>query len=237
MSEGFEKRWRIVYVDDVDSTQEEAKRRLRSGEALDRTVLRALRQRAGRGRRGRTFVSAAGGSYQSLVVRDVDGRWRTGGVTLALSAGVAEAFEARRVAVRLKWPNDLLDAQGRKCGGLLAEHAREHLIVGVGVNAEDAPEEFGAVGAPLATVHDAVLEGVERGLLIALDPDRLAAAFAPWDALAGRTVTVERAGDGERVVGVARGVAADGALRVATRAGPVVRVTDGSVREVDPPLA
>lgn len=227
-------RWRVVELGDVDSTQEEAKRRLRAGEALDGLVLRAARQLAGRGRRGRTFVSEAGGSYQSFVLDDPEGRWRGGGTLLALTVGVAEALAARGVRVGAKWPNDLLDAGSGKCGGLLAEHVRGHLVVGVGLNAGEGPDGFGRLALDLPATHEAALDGIDRGLRLAAAPDRLPAAYARWDALSGRGLTV-LAGDGAREVrGTARGVDADGALRLDTPDG-LVSVSSGSVTRIDTP--
>ncbi|MDZ7800773.1 MAG: biotin--[acetyl-CoA-carboxylase] ligase [Trueperaceae bacterium] len=231
--------WRIVQLDEIDSTQEEAKRRLRAGEPLDATVLRAARQRAGRGRRGRSFVSEVGGSYQSLVVRDAEGAWRHGAITLALAVGIAEALAARGAQVGLKWPNDLIDPAGRKCGGLLAEHVHGHLItgVGVGVDVATAPAGFGVVRAPLDAVHAAVMDGVTRGLALADTPVRLPGMFAPWDVLAGRTVSVTPAAAGAGpATGVAEGVTAGGALRLRSPRGDVRTVPGGSVIAVDPSL-
>lgn len=227
--------WRVEALDEIDSTQEEVKRRLRRGDVVAGLVLRAGRQLAGRGRRGRAFASEPGGSYQSLGIADPEGRWRHGATVLALAVGLAEALGARRAGVRLKWPNDLLAEHGPKLGGLMAEHVRDHLVVGVGLNVGASPEGFAALNLPLERVHEAVLEGVERGLVAAAEPDRLPRAYAAWDALAGRTVTVREGEGAAPRRGAAAGIDADGALLLRGPDGEAA-IRTGTVTEVAPPL-
>ena len=61
---------------------------------------------------------------------------------MALAVGLAETFPTYGARVGIKWPNDIL-YKGRKLGGILAEHARGHLLVGVGVNVNNrVPEDL-----------------------------------------------------------------------------------------------
>lgn len=135
--------FRRVHYHELDSTQDEASRRVVAGElatAEARPLLvTADRQTAGRGRRDRPWQSPAGGLWMSLAVplnRPSDAYG-----PLPLVAGLAAATTVERlIGVRalIKWPNDLL-VGGRKLAGLLCtlEPAapRPVAIVGIGVNA------------------------------------------------------------------------------------------------------
>ncbi|MEK6798818.1 MAG: biotin--[acetyl-CoA-carboxylase] ligase [Planctomycetota bacterium] len=140
---------RTIHLESVDSTNEEAKRRLRAGELSTHSCIVAREQTAGRGSRGRKWSSPKdAGIYLSLVHRvgldRADVQTVLGLTTLA--AGVACVEALHRVVgidVRLKPVNDLI-AQGRKLGGILTEAMIENgrpeaLIVGVGVNVRIAP--------------------------------------------------------------------------------------------------
>ncbi len=221
--------FRIESFEELASTQVELRRRLEAGEAVDGLVVRAKRQTQGRGRRGRTWMSAEGGSYQTLAVRDpappVLGR---GGSAVAVAVGMAAAFAGYGVRLQVKWPNDL-HYRGRKLGGVLTEYVRGHLLVGVGINVANEPPEGGIAlrGWDLEGVHGAVLAGIQAGLDGWLDrPGELPQRFAAVDALA-RTEVRLAVGDGE-VRGRAAGIDADGALRVETAEGPVL-VRTGTV--------
>lgn len=239
--------FRIETFDTVPSTQAEMRARLQRGEEVDGLVVRAVAQTQGRGRRGRSFVSAAGGSYQTLAVRDPEppllGR---GGSAVAVAVGLAETFGAYGLRLGIKWPNDLV-YRGRKLGGILTEYLRGHLLVGVGVNvANEAPEGATALrGWDPEGVSGAVLAGIQRGLDAWVeDADALPRRFRPFDVLAGGVVSVEAGG--LLTTGVARGIDQDGCLLLApsdaaaadgalTEAAAPVAVCSGSVARSGPP--
>ena len=120
----------------------------------------AEHQTAGRGRRGRTWVSPFGRNlYLSLMWRfdlalpDLAG--------LSLASGVALARVLQRAGLRghcLKWPNDLL-VDGRKLAGILVEASGEangpcSAIIGVGVNLEIDAEGAESIDQPWTHLRD-----------------------------------------------------------------------------------
>ena len=125
--------WRLH----VRSTQDELSKL--NNEALDGTVLIAETQYAGRGRLARSWFSAVGGIWMSVLLRPT---WPRSHQILPLAFAVATARaigDMTKLSPVIKWPNDLL-VRSRKIAGLLAEavykgNQLDHLILGLGVNA------------------------------------------------------------------------------------------------------
>ncbi len=119
---------RLLMLEEVDSTQDEARRQFLAGTNGPLWVL-ARRQTCGRGRSGRQWISPPGNLHLSLLFRPEAELRRWPELSL-LAALVAHKATARllvqagrrnlRDALSLKWPNDLL-LHGRKLGGILLE--------------------------------------------------------------------------------------------------------------------
>ena len=131
--------WSVRVLDSVDSTNAEAARLIGVGHNMPALVL-AERQTAGRGRRGRKWVSPfAENLYYSLVLRIDGGMQQLEGLSLVVGLAVMHALrESGVVKAGLKWPNDLL-VGGRKVAGILLELMGDpadicHLVIGVGIN-------------------------------------------------------------------------------------------------------
>ena len=230
---------RLEVHDQIDSTNGRLMAEAATG-APSGSVCLAERQTAGRGRRGRTWVSPfAANVYLSVLWRHPLGPAALGGVSLA--AGVTGAAILHRLGlgeVGLKWPNDLL-WRGRKLGGLLLEVAGEaqgpsHLVVGLGVNLRMDAGQGRAIDQPWVDLHQA-LDGqppgrnrlaaaLIDGLLEMLDrfgrvggAGGLAPCLADWerfDLLRGQRIRVQL---GERLFeGDYAGIDPAGALRLDT---------------------
>ncbi|MHC8307624.1 bifunctional biotin--[acetyl-CoA-carboxylase] ligase/biotin operon repressor BirA [Pseudomonas sp. PB3P13] len=131
--------WPILVFDSIDSTNAEALRAIHRGEAAPFFVL-AERQTAGRGRRGRKWVSPfAENIYYSLVLRIEGGMRQLEGLSLVVGLAVLQALRESGVqSAGLKWPNDLLVGQ-KKIAGILLELVGDpadvcHVVLGVGIN-------------------------------------------------------------------------------------------------------
>lgn len=152
--------FRIVDLDEIDSTNLEALRRASAGERGP-VWISARRQLAGRGRSGRTWVSGDGNLAATLLF--APGCPIALLHQLSLLTGVA-VFDAVTALVpghaaagdlRLKWPNDIL-LGGAKAGGILIESTTVGSAVvaaiGIGVNIWEAPaiegREAAAIGGP-----------------------------------------------------------------------------------------
>ncbi|MCY1291294.1 Bifunctional ligase/repressor BirA [compost metagenome] len=98
-------------------------------------------QSAGRGRRGRSWVSPFAESlYYSLVLRLDGGAGQLEGLSLVVGLAVLQALrDSGMTSIGLKWPNDLL-VSGRKIAGILLELSGDpadvcHVVIGIGINA------------------------------------------------------------------------------------------------------
>jgi BirA family transcriptional regulator, biotin operon repressor / biotin---[acetyl-CoA-carboxylase] ligase len=148
--------YRLISYDSIGSTNDEAKRLARAG-ADERTVIWALQQTAGRGRRGRAWVSPRGNFYASLIMRPdcpADHAPQLGFVAALAIGGALAELAACLCGLSYKWPNDVL-VNGCKIAGILLESEMSavgklsFLVVGVGVNLAVAPRdtEFPATSA------------------------------------------------------------------------------------------
>ena len=140
--------YRLLAYDQIDSTNEEAKR-LAAGGAVGGTVVGARAQLAGRGRRGRGWASPPGNLYMSLLLRPASPPARACQLNFVAAVALAEAVSAllpTGASVTLKWPNDVL-IRGAKVSGILLEAAAalgrslDWLIIGVGVNVVSHPAD------------------------------------------------------------------------------------------------
>jgi len=198
----------------------------------------ALDQHAGRGRQGRTWVSAPGNFYGSTLVRV-----RTGDPapqTLSLAAGLA-LIEAVEVAVPdqpllLKWPNDLL-LSGRKLAGILLERSGDRIAAGFGVNLAAAPQltdrEGASLNSKVVPQAFAPLLAASFSRLLQLWRESPSAMLAQaWLARAhpvGSSLTVH-SGSGETVSGTFDGIDPDGALRLRRDDGGLDTIRAGDVQ-------
>jgi BirA family biotin operon repressor/biotin-[acetyl-CoA-carboxylase] ligase len=155
----------LIARDTVGSTNAEALACARAGERGPLWVT-ARAQSAGRGRRGRTWVSEPGNLYATLLLTDPAPPERAAQLSFvaALATHDAIAACAPALAARLsfKWPNDVL-IDGAKLAGILidAEGARPLLVaVGIGVNCRHHPAaaDFSATDLAAAGAAAAVEE-------------------------------------------------------------------------------
>lgn len=233
----------VHVLDQVDSTNLWLAQR--AGHAPDGSACLAEQQLAGRGRRGRTWVSPFGRNlYLSLLWRVPT--LRVSGLSIAMGVMVAEACEAVGApGLALKWPNDLVGAGG-KVGGILVdlESGRGDVstaIIGIGLNVDMPARLRRDIAQPVADLNELAGRRLSRNALAAalIEHGRVALPrfraeglapfldrFAARDASRGHAVTVEQGG---RVsAGHARGIDGQGALMLETADG-MTRIQSGDV--------
>lgn len=222
----------------VDSTNRLAAEPASEGAMRGRIVL-AEQQFAGRGRRGRRWVSPfARNLYCSIVWEFDTGASALDGLSLAVGVGVVRALRASGVndAV-LKWPNDVLHDQ-RKLAGILLEmtgdvSGRCQVVIGVGINvAMRGVIGLELIDQPWTDANTAAGKYVSRNelasnliaqllqLLGEFEAEGFKKFHGDWsvlDCTSGKPVTVHI---GEQSLhGIAAGVDASGALAIDTELG------------------
>jgi len=128
----------------VESTMDEAWASAREG-AAEGLVILAGKQRAGRGRYGRRWVSAQGGDVLMSVLLRPDERVAGQLLMMAALAGSRAVDALTGVRSTIKWPNDVR-VEGRKVCGVLAESESGPegiaAVVGIGLNVNSGPPEW-----------------------------------------------------------------------------------------------
>ncbi|MDA0143479.1 bifunctional biotin--[acetyl-CoA-carboxylase] ligase/biotin operon repressor BirA [Vibrio toranzoniae] len=116
-------------------------------------------QSAGRGRRGREWVSPFGANlYLSMYWRLDAGMAAAMGLSLVVGVAVVEALEVMGVeGVKLKWPNDLYH-NDKKLAGILVELSGQsggaaHIVIGLGLNLSMDPKTSG-IGQPWTSLKE-----------------------------------------------------------------------------------
>ena len=222
---------------EIDSTNAELMRLLSANKAQAGTIVVAESQLAGRGRRGRPWVSPfAQNLYFSM-------SWNFNGVAAALAGlslvvGLSLVQALQEVGVdqaQLKWPNDVLVGR-RKLAGVLLEMTGDatglcHVVIGIGVNVNmhSATDE---IDQPWISIKQLLGRSSDRTELVKELLDKLIpnlqlfeqqgfVAFAEqwqqYDAFSQQEVVVSL-GE-QRVFGIAQGVSHSGELQVQTDQG------------------
>ena len=146
-------------------------------------LLVAEHQTAGRGRAGRSWLSAPGHSLTfSLAWRFDGGLQRLTGLPLAVGVALAETLGRLGQQVQLKWPNDLLK-DGDKLAGILVETVAgpggaTWAVIGIGMNLAMPDDLEDRIGRAVAAVP--WLARMDRDALLASLLDGLAAALAQF---------------------------------------------------------
>jgi BirA family biotin operon repressor/biotin-[acetyl-CoA-carboxylase] ligase len=237
----------VHILDSVDSTNTALMAAALSG-AADGTVFCAEHQQAGKGRRGRQWHAALGGSLTfSVLWRFENGLQSLAGLSLAVGLAIARAVNRRSPhPVRLKWPNDVL-VDYRKLAGILVEiqgdlHGAAIAVAGIGLNVRlrdvqrDAIDqavvdldEMGVAAGRNQILADCLQE--LHGVLAVFRQHGFAALRGDWmalDAYADKAVTLKLP-DARGVYGMAAGVDESGAFLLRSQHGATNAYSGGEI--------
>jgi len=196
-------------------------------------------QTSGRGRLGRVWEAPAGSAVLASVLLQPPTGSRLPELSLVAALAVAETVEAAVVlSTQVKWPNDVM-LNRRKVAGILSEVSDGTVVVGIGINVNqardelplDAPTEPASLRTATGTTYDrAVLLGsllsrFERMYNVWRDKglDGIYGGLGARDFLRGRRITA----DGEAATAIQ--IMRDGRLEIETDAGEVKAVESGEV--------
>lgn len=239
-----------AYFPVIDSTNNEAERRVASGRSGPFAVVSSCQTR-GRGRLGREWHSASAENlYLSLLFEPNIPPQQLQHFTLWAGIHICRLLQEMvpGAPLRVKWPNDL-HCGGRKIAGMLTEAKMDadsirSIVFGIGLNVNSNPNDYPGPLRHLATSLHAVrgeplplsqlaarvIHGVELAYAASINgagEEDLQAAWAPLDALAGQTVTALR--QDAAITGTAAGIDAGGALLLKLEDGRTEAIRAGDV--------
>ena len=151
--------WRVRVINETASTQSDLANFINTGKAQSGEVFIAEYQSAGRGRLDRSFIAPPKSSllFSLYLENEIDLTW------LPLIAGIAICNVISET--KLKWPNDI-QIDDKKCGGILAEKVANGVIIGIGLNVYQVPDELPIPDATSLSQHG--FTGNRDQLLIAI---------------------------------------------------------------------
>lgn len=235
----------IKFYKTISSTNDKLKNLAVSGEK-EGTVIAALHQSAGRGRRGRTWTSAEGeGVYFSLLTRPELSIGEASVITLVAGLSVCRVLrDLFGIDALIKWPNDIV-CGGKKLCGILSETGAEgydvsYIVTGIGINTDEsafdgelkdiATSVFMETGKKpnKAEILAEVLNRFENDYnnYIANGFGAVKEEYKALSAVLGRRVRILGA---REIEGTAEDICDDGALAVRDDSGKIRQVYSGEV--------
>jgi BirA family biotin operon repressor/biotin-[acetyl-CoA-carboxylase] ligase len=237
--------WPIYRFDSLDSSSDEARRRVVAGSCDGPFVIQANRQTKGRGRGTNSWWSDEGSLLVTLALEPAPlGIAPRHESRLALIAALAVIDALPSLGAEIRWPNDV-EVGGRKLAGVLPERVETDrgpwLLVGVGINVttkfDRAPADVRRLATSLieidpsatdkGTLLSRFLGHFERHQrrLVADDPS-LTERWNALDSLRGSSIRVRQGA--QILTGLGRGIGSDGSLRLATDEG-VLTIYGGQI--------
>ncbi len=128
---------KIINLEEVDSTMNVVKK-------YDfNTVLVAEKQNSGKGKGDRIWVSQKSNNiYMSILINANDEKINYFNYSFLSAISVLKTIEIlanKNVDLKVKWPNDVLINNKKFCG-ILLEKDRDKLVIGIGINIDNYPE-------------------------------------------------------------------------------------------------
>lgn len=157
----------------IPSTNDYLLEQVRAGKPLENgQIVVAECQSAGRGRRGRTWVSPFGSHIYFSMHWQLDGIQQAMGLSIAVGIAVREAIQSVVTSeVKVKWPNDLL-IERQKIAGILVELEGQtdgpcSVVIGVGINVNMPQIQGDEIDQPWTDMNTHANVPVDRNALVA----------------------------------------------------------------------
>lgn len=232
----------MIELSTTTSTNDEAVKLIKSGQASDGLVVWAKEQTKGRGRRGRVWISPPGNLHCSLIL-DISAH-RAIAAQLGFAAAIALVDALHTLlpnqVFQAKWPNDVMAGSSKVAGMLLEAEGAEWLVLGLGVDVLHAPPPE-TVDRPATSLSFLGFGGDARSVLEAFYPHMMSwvetwrrSGFAPIRAAwlnramgLGGPVLVRL--ENESIAGTFVDLDQDGALVMTDTLGQTRRILAGDV--------
>jgi BirA family biotin operon repressor/biotin-[acetyl-CoA-carboxylase] ligase len=237
----------VIYRETLDSTNRLAKE-LASAGAPEGTIIITEEQTAGRGRRGRSWLSPGRANLTfSLLLRPALVVDRIFTLTMILALACVEAVQEKTgLSCMIKWPNDLY-AGGRKLSGILTEFATkdrqlEWVVLGLGLNVNWYPAEGESMSRLATSIQAETGKTVSRNELLVeilmqfeeyyndVRSGKIGELYERWNDFSlvlGKHVLIES--DQTKITGKALRIDQDGALIIEDGEGKEQKIIHGDV--------
>ena len=200
--------------------------------ADDFTVIIAETQTGGRGRSGKSFFSAKGGIYLSVIVSEnCDVQY-----TVCAAGAVCKAINECGIDAKIKWVNDIFVNDKKVCGILCEKVATEHgnkIIIGIGINhsVKSFPKELADIAASLptgeVTKHALTLSVLEHLKNALSNAEQYLKYYSEKMLLTGKRVVADF--NNSQISGTALGVDKAGELIIKKENGERITLSSGIV--------
>ena len=237
--------WHVVVHSDIASTMDEARTIISNGIVKPACIV-ARQQHGGRGQQGRVWRSLPGGFYCTYVL-PLNAGVSAAGFSLVTGVVISQLLAEFDADTRLKWPNDILDLEGKKLAGILTEVVPvingQALLIGIGINFYNqvdpqiatSLELLGVKGLKIHQAAALLADNLQISLKSFIQ-DGFSAFLKTWnerDYLLGRRIRI--AVSNEEIVGSVFGVSQQGALLL--QSGDLIReIWSGHITEIYPEI-
>lgn len=167
----------VVLYESVNSTNTECEKLAAIG-FPEGTVVTAIEQMKGRGRKQRKWFSSIKGSLVFSVILKPD-KIPTG-LTSLMAYSIIEVLDDYSSGIMIKWPNDIYYKK-KKIGGILAEGKNEYVVIGAGLNINQQMEDFADEIAPLASsLRITGGKILDRGIILCRILEKFEKNYSRW---------------------------------------------------------
>jgi BirA family biotin operon repressor/biotin-[acetyl-CoA-carboxylase] ligase len=133
---------KFIHVDRCESTQELIKEQLGLDHHCEDLAVSCEHQINGFGRGSNTWTDSSGTICFSMTIIPNKNITFT---PLEISLLVRNFFLLKGKDIKVKWPNDLINSEGKKCGGVIVQNSGSHFYAGIGLNLFQNDPSYGGI--------------------------------------------------------------------------------------------
>jgi BirA family transcriptional regulator, biotin operon repressor / biotin---[acetyl-CoA-carboxylase] ligase len=133
---------RQLHVNECDSTQDLLKEQMSSMPAEDSLLVSCNIQNKGRGRGENVWIDSPGTLCFSMIL---EAHEKPSFTALEISLLVVRFFQLQGKTLSLKWPNDMLNSESKKCGGILIQNSQNRMLAGIGIDLFIDNPDYGSI--------------------------------------------------------------------------------------------
>lgn len=198
------------------------------------TFLIAAHQSNGRGRQGNKWLSEEGGlylSYKFILADYMNVSLLPAQVAIACHKALDELNPHEYF---LKWPNDILNSEGKKLAGILLERIEQNIIVGIGINcaSNESITDFAHLKEQTEPLWLSYALAEEFPAAFKLKSEEVINYWKQKSFIKSQDVISVELPDGNKVEGKYEGLGPEGELRLLANDGQALELVSGEVKKV-----